>query len=210
MIIRLVLEFAKREGMGRVIVACDKDNVASAKTAMSCGGILLKEFSEDGRVKQHYFIEMKKILYMGFKGKNNYSGILAENMPCEHLLLTNSRDGLRKDINSVSKEYDQVIMFGVDKTLSSAVRIERVAAQDDERIASKLNLEKLKDSLNAAGIPAVISENPTAWLCNDAFWHALHKFSENAVFIHVPTIRHADEIFGEKIRRAVSTWLERQ
>ena len=34
------------------------DNVASAKTAMSCGGILVKEFTEDGIVKQHYHFEL--------------------------------------------------------------------------------------------------------------------------------------------------------
>ncbi|MBR4731322.1 MAG: GNAT family N-acetyltransferase [Lachnospiraceae bacterium] len=207
--LRLILEFAKREGMGQVIVACDKDNVASARTAMSCGGVLLKEFNEDGIIKQHYFFEMKKVLCVGFKGKNNFSGLLAEKLSREHLLLTNSRDGLKKDVDSVRGEYDQVIMFGVDKTLTSTVRIERVAAWDGERIVSKLNLNQLKDSLGAAGIQAVISENPTAYLCNDAYWQALHKFSGKAVFIHVPTMRHADEIFAEKVRRAVLTWLEK-
>lgn len=207
--LKLVLEFAKREGMGQVIVACDKENVASAKTAMSCGGILLKEFNEDGIIKQHYFFEMKKVLCVGFKGKNNFSYVLAASMPGEHLFLTNSRDGLKKDIDSVSKEYDQVMMFGVDKTLTSMVRIERVAAWDGERIVSHLNLERLQDSFCAAGISSVISENPTVCLCNDAYWHALRKFSGNAIFIHVPTIRHADEIFAEKVRRALSMWLEK-
>ena len=45
-------------GLQQVIVACDKDNVASAKTAMSCGGILVKEFTEDGVAKQHYLFEL--------------------------------------------------------------------------------------------------------------------------------------------------------
>ncbi len=207
--LKLILEFAKREGMGQVIVACDKDNVASAKTAMSCGGVLLKEFNEDGIIKQHYFFEMKKVLCVGFKGKNNFSYVLTASMPSKHLFLTNSHGGLKKDMNSVSGEYDPVIMFGVDKTLTSTVRIEKVAVWDGKRLVSNLKLERLKDSLGAAGIQAVISENPTAYLCNDAYWQALHKFSGKAVFIHVPTMRHADEVFEEKVRRALSTWLEK-
>ena len=51
---------------------------------------------------------------------------------------------------------------------------------------------------------------PTVWLCNDAYWHALHKYSGNIVFIHVPTIRHADEISLEKMKLAISRWLEKQ
>lgn len=54
----LALEFARQIGMHQVIVACDKDNVASARTAMSCGGILIKEFDEDGTIKQHYSFEL--------------------------------------------------------------------------------------------------------------------------------------------------------
>ena len=53
-----MLDFAKQSGLTEVIVACDKDNVASAKTAMRCGGILVKEFTEDGIVKQHYHFEL--------------------------------------------------------------------------------------------------------------------------------------------------------
>ena len=45
--LKLALRFAKQIGLQQVVVACDKDNVASAKTAMSCGGVLIKEFKED-------------------------------------------------------------------------------------------------------------------------------------------------------------------
>lgn len=55
--LQLGLAYAKQIQMDRVIIACDKDNVASAKTAMSCGGILTKEFEDEGTVKQHYSFE---------------------------------------------------------------------------------------------------------------------------------------------------------
>ncbi|MBO4484365.1 MAG: GNAT family N-acetyltransferase [Lachnospiraceae bacterium] len=54
--LQLALEFARTLSLEEVIIACDKDNAASARTAMSCGGILVKEFTEDGVAKQHYVI----------------------------------------------------------------------------------------------------------------------------------------------------------
>ena len=56
--LELCLEYAGQLKLKRVIIACDKDNTASAKTAMSCGGKLVKEFEEDGILKQHYLIEL--------------------------------------------------------------------------------------------------------------------------------------------------------
>ena len=57
--LELCLEYAGQLKLKRVIIACDKDNTASAKTAMSCGGKLVKEFEEDGILKQHYLIELQ-------------------------------------------------------------------------------------------------------------------------------------------------------
>ena len=54
----LCLEYARQLQMKQVIIACDRDNAASAKTAMSCGGRLVKEFEEDGIPKQHYLIDL--------------------------------------------------------------------------------------------------------------------------------------------------------
>ena len=50
------------------------------------------------------------ILFTGFKGKNNSSCILAEQLSQEHLLLTNSYAGLKRDIDCIDKEYDLVVM----------------------------------------------------------------------------------------------------
>ncbi|MBO4415583.1 MAG: GNAT family N-acetyltransferase [Lachnospiraceae bacterium] len=59
--LKLILDHAKQNGIEQLIIACDKDNIASAKTAMKCGGILIKEFEEGGVMKQHYLIELKGI-----------------------------------------------------------------------------------------------------------------------------------------------------
>ena len=146
---------------------------------------------------------MTRTLVVGFKGKNNASRIMAEQVSSEHMLLTNSFAGLKKDIDSISKEFDQVIMFGVDKTLISSVRIEEAAAVDKRKAVSDLDLEKIASALDNAGIQSVISKALTKYLCNEAYWHILEKSSGRAVLIHIPTIRHVDASFVEKMKSAL-------
>ena len=154
---------------------------------------------------QREFLTVNNTLIVGFKGKNNTSSILAEQLGPDHILLTNSFAGLKKDIDSISSEYDQIVMFGVDKELTSGVRIERVAAKDGVKYFTKLNLEEIQESLNCVGITSIISENPTAYLCNEAYWYMLKRFDGRAVFIHVPTIKHVDESFAQTMKKAKLT-----
>ena len=142
---------------------------------------------------------MSKVLFVGFKGKNNSSAMLAERISSEHLLLTNSFAGLKKDIDSVSGEYDRAVMFGVDKNLASNVRIEKSASLNGKKKSSCLDLEKIAEAINVTGIQSVISDNPTAYLCNEAYWRLLEKYSGRAVLIHIPTIKYADVVFMEKM-----------
>ena len=84
---------------------------------------------------------MNKILLTGFKGINNSSRMLVEKLSSEIILLTNSFAGLKRDIDSISEDYDCVIMFGVDKSLTSTVRIEKCARKEGEVIDSINKLE---------------------------------------------------------------------
>ena len=147
---------------------------------------------------------MGNILYTGFRGIRNASGLLTQQLAQDCCLLTNSFGGLKRDIDAISCDYDHVIMFGVDRELTDSIRIERTAEKDCVRYASSLNLEGFGASFRAAGLAVSVSETPTAWLCNEAYWHMLRKFDGRAVFIHVPTVRNADEAFVRKIRRALS------
>lgn len=72
-----------------------------------------------------------KILYTCFKGKNNASFQLVSEIYGDKLYLTNSFDGLKRDIANQSEEYDFVIMFGIDKNLKNRIRIERVAEYNE-------------------------------------------------------------------------------
>ena len=56
--IRLALVECKKLGINKVLMVCDKDNIASAKTIIKNGGILENEFIyDDGKIEQRYWID---------------------------------------------------------------------------------------------------------------------------------------------------------
>ena len=56
----LALEKCREFGIVKILVTCDKDNIASAKTAMKNGGVLENEFvNNEGVIEQRYWIEVK-------------------------------------------------------------------------------------------------------------------------------------------------------
>lgn len=55
--IRLSLSECKKLGLDKVLMVCNKSNIASAKTIIKNGGILENEFvTEDGKTYQRYWI----------------------------------------------------------------------------------------------------------------------------------------------------------
>lgn len=55
----LALEFCKEElKLDRVLITCSKANTASAKTILSCGGILENEWNNGERITQRYWIKL--------------------------------------------------------------------------------------------------------------------------------------------------------
>ena len=145
-----------------------------------------------------------RILLTGFKGKNNSSSILVQSISENYRLLTNSFEGLKKDIEEIDEGFDFLIMLGCDKNLKDSVRIERFAEKNGEKIASALDLENISKNLAAAEINNFISDSPGHYLCNEAYWHALRKFNSRAVFIHIPTIKNLDDDFIDKMKKFVS------
>ena len=58
--IRLALIECKKLGIDRVLMVCDKTNIASVKSIMNNGGILENEYvDEDGNINQRYWIELE-------------------------------------------------------------------------------------------------------------------------------------------------------
>lgn len=145
---------------------------------------------------------MNRKLYVGFKGKNNASCILAKAISVDSYLLTNSFEGLKRDIELLNDFYECIIIFGIDKNLKDSVRIEQVA-EKEHTIFSKIDLKKLSLCLNSVGIENYISNKPAHYLCNEAYWCFLNKFQGNVVLIHIPSIKNISESFIEKLKQAV-------
>ena len=58
--VALALEECKKLGIDKVLMTCDKDNIASAKTIIKNGGVLENEFlNEEGKTEQRYWITLK-------------------------------------------------------------------------------------------------------------------------------------------------------
>lgn len=144
-------------------------------------------------------------LYMGFKGSGNISGILARALSEDAVLLTNSFAGVKKDIEAIEESPETVYIFGLDKELRHEIRIETAAERSGIRLGSRLDIERMADSFVEAGIMNWISDAPTCYLCNEAYWYALERFQGRAVFIHVPPKRYEGEAFIARMKEAIGS-----
>ena len=135
-------------------------------------------------------VNMGKILFVGFKGKNNSSAILVNSLSQQNCLLTNSFSGVKRDIDSLPHEYDKVYLFGVDKYLTDSFRIELCAEKENVKLNSTLDIKEIKEQIKAAGIKSTISDNASHYLCNEAYWYLLKKYHGRVALIHIPTIKY--------------------
>lgn len=142
---------------------------------------------------------MNTKLFVGFKGKNNASYILVKSISKNNYFLTNSFEGLKKDIEFLEHSYDSVFLFGIDKSLVDTVRIEKVAEKETKEYSS-LDLEKISKQLDAVGISNFLSDKPTHYLCNAAYWYLLRKFNGNVVLVHIPSIKNINERLIEGLK----------
>ena len=129
-----------------------------------------------------------KILFTAFKGTHNTSFQLVDQIGADSILLTNSFQGLEKDISSISGNYSAVYMFGVDKHLADKVRIETCANNNDETVNTNFDILGLKRRLKSGEISHTVSDKPTFYLCNAAYYYMLKK-NPNTVFIHIPSLK---------------------
>ena len=127
-------------------------------------------------------------LYTAFKGSHNTSFQLVNQINGDRLFLTNSFQGLEKDILSLSTDYDAIYMFGIDKNLKNSIRIETCANYNGESVDTFFDILSLEKVIKDSGITYTISNKPTAYLCNAAYYHMLKK-NRNTIFIHMPSIK---------------------
>lgn len=145
-----------------------------------------------------------RILYTGFKGKYNSSYQLVSRCSGETLALTNSFDGLKRDIMNIADTYDLVIMFGLDTNLENMIRIETVAEYDGIKKMTKIDCNAICRHMKENNIPCIVSDTPTKYLCNAAYYHMLQNFDGNAVFVHIPSLKNMSEDMMETIVNCIS------
>lgn len=143
--------------------------------------------------------DVLRVLYTGFKGKNNSSYQLLSEISGQKMFLTNSFMGLKKDIMNIMDKYDWVIMLGLDTSLKETVRIEYVAELEGVERTTVIDCDAICRCLIANDIPCFVSKTPTRYLCNAAYFHMLQKVSGKAVFIHVPSLKNMSDGMAEKI-----------
>ena len=129
-----------------------------------------------------------KILFTAFKGIHNTSFQLVDQTAANYILLTNSFQGVEKDIASIGSDDSIVYMFGVDKKLIDKVRIETCATYNDETVCTDFDVYYLETMLRSVGVSYTISDKPTRFLCNAAYYYMLKK-NPNTVFIHIPSLK---------------------
>lgn len=56
--LRLVLPVARAMGLSRVLITCNDDNPASAKTIIACGGVLEDKREDKGKLVRRYWIDI--------------------------------------------------------------------------------------------------------------------------------------------------------
>lgn len=140
-----------------------------------------------------------KVLYTGFKGVHNSSYKLVNAIDGERLFLTNSFRGLERDIVNICQKYDAVCMFGLDKNLKNSIRIEKCAEKDGKLLWTTLNVEKLSKKVIQKNIEYLLTDKPTQYLCNEAYFCMLEKVKGNAIFIHIPSVNNMTDELMNKI-----------
>ena len=130
---------------------------------------------------------------------NNTSYQLVSQFRGEKLFLTNSLSGLSRDIEKLSTTYSSVFLFGVDKTLVNSVRIEHCAEYCDRFLSSTLPVDQIASNLRSQGLTYAISDNPTHYLCNDAYFRLLDRNNCKVILIHIPSIKNMNQTLLVKI-----------
>ncbi|MBR4350726.1 MAG: hypothetical protein IKP98_00655 [Bacilli bacterium] len=132
-----------------------------------------------------------KILYTAFKGKNNSSKILLDNINSDNkLYLTNSFKTSELELQKeLDKDYDLVISFGQAPLDSNTIKIETTAKGESEYITD-YDYNDLYNKLKRE-YKVIISNNAGNYLCNSIYYYGLKYIKENnlktkMIFIHIP------------------------
>ncbi len=144
------------------------------------------------------------VLLVGFKGKYNTSYQLVSLFEEDKLLLTNSFQGIYRDIeNTDIYNYYHIIMFGLDKNLINEIQIEIIAKLNDSIKETNIDIDKIKEVFNANDVKYKVSVKASKYLCNYAYYKMLEKTKCNTILIHIPGLKNMSNEFMLKIKHAL-------
>ena len=132
------------------------------------------------------------VLYTAFKGKNNSSKLLLDNIVSnDKLYLTNSFKTSVAELQKKLKEnyYDLIISFGQAPLETDVIKLE-MAAIDKEKYFTNFDYSELYDKLSKE-YNVIISNDAGKYLCNNIYYYGLKYIKENdlrtkMIFIHIP------------------------
>ena len=171
--------------------------------------IILK--NKDNKLKKTY----SEVLITSFKGKNNSSSILLNNI-CANLTdkleLTNSFITSEKELKQKidKNKYKYIISFG-QKPNCNKLYIELFGNKNNDRIETSFPYKKLISFMKGNNIEYVISKNAGNYLCNNIYYEGMKYIKDNSldikmIFIHIPT-KNKEFNFRE-IVKIISNYIE--
>ena len=86
-----------------------------------------------------------------------------------------------------------VLFISINTMIPNGIRIETTRA----------DYAAICRCLEENDIQCIVSENPTQYLCNAAYYYMLHKTDGKAVFIHIPSLKNMSEEMIENLVRCV-------
>lgn len=139
-----------------------------------------------------------KILVSGFKGDNNSSKILLDNLPnnISKLYLENNREKSVNQLLKIAVAYDIILLFGQKPILKNRISVERKAVLNGDTVLSQFNFKEIKDFFTGK-YPLKFSDHAGTSYCNYLYYYGLKEFSDSKnkiVFIHIPMLKNVDDM----------------
>lgn len=194
-----------------VWTACSIMNKFLDKIIIESNKVQVKIEQKENKLRKIY----SKVLITSFKGKNNSSSILLNNIRAnltDKLELTNSFITSEKELKQKidKNKYKYIISFG-QKPNCNKLYIELVGNKNDDKLETLFPNKKLVSFLKDNNIEYSISKNAGNYLCNNIYYEGMKYIKDNSldikmIFIHIPSINTKFDI--EKTAKIISNFIE--
>ena len=193
-----------------VWTACSIMNKFLDKIIVESNKVQVKIEQKENKLRKIY----SKVLITSFKGKNNSSSILLNNIRAnltDKLELTNSFITSEKELKQKidKNKYKYTVSFG-QKPNSNKLYIELFGNKNDDKLETLFPYKKLASFLKENNIEYVISKNAGNYLCNNIYYEGMKYIKDNSldikmIFIHIPSISTKYDI--EKAAKIISNFI---